>query len=431
MVTIEQIGEVLQEVLTDKARQAGRESGFIQRERKLDGASFTQTLVFGWMANPEASLEELAQAAVTCGVEISAQGLDSRFSAEAAKCLKQVLEAGLSYLLESDGSRSDILSRFQGVYLQDSTVIGLPVELGTVWAGCGNQHGSSAGLKVHTLLDYQHGRLSFSLHPATQNDGPLQCLDLPSGALSLADIAYFEVGRLKHLSAEGVFWLTRLASNVCLQDEQGNSLSLLECFNRHAVDGCFDAWIGLTTKGLPARLLAQQVPAEVAAQRQAQLLADAQRRGRSVSPQSWALCHWNFCATNLDASHLSLHEAFVLLRVRWQIELLFKLWKSQFSLSRWRTANPWRVLCEVYAKLLIVLIQHWFLLLGCWHLPQRSLAKASHTIRKHAFHLACVLSDPARLLAALLSLTRSLSHCRVQKRKTCPATFQRLASLSP
>ena len=58
MNKITQIARAMQEVLTTISKQAGRESGFIQREVKLDGASFIQTLVFSWMANPEASLEE-------------------------------------------------------------------------------------------------------------------------------------------------------------------------------------------------------------------------------------------------------------------------------------------------------------------------------------------------------------------------------------
>lgn len=56
---IPQLSQILQQLLIENANQIGRESGFIQRQRKLRGASFAQSLISGWQANPIASLEEL------------------------------------------------------------------------------------------------------------------------------------------------------------------------------------------------------------------------------------------------------------------------------------------------------------------------------------------------------------------------------------
>jgi hypothetical protein len=53
----------------------------------------------------------------------------------------------------------------------------------------------------------------------------------------------------------------------------------------------------------------------------------------------------------------------VLLRERWQMEMLSKLWKQYGRIDEWRTANPWRVLCELYAKLIGLLLQHWLIIL--------------------------------------------------------------------
>ena len=77
--TIHQLCEQLQKLLIEDARRLGRASGFIQRQRKLTGASFVPALVFGWLANPQASLE-LCQSARVCGVEISPQGLQERLN---------------------------------------------------------------------------------------------------------------------------------------------------------------------------------------------------------------------------------------------------------------------------------------------------------------------------------------------------------------
>ena len=51
-------------------------------------------MVFGLLANPDAALPELAQAAATAGVAISPQGLDQRCTSTAAGFLESLLAAG-------------------------------------------------------------------------------------------------------------------------------------------------------------------------------------------------------------------------------------------------------------------------------------------------------------------------------------------------
>ena len=70
--------------------------------------------------------------------------------------------------------------------------------------------------------------------------------------------------------------------------------------------------------------------------------------------------------TNASAEQLTGQEAYDLYRVRWQIELLFKLWKQGNRLSRFGGSDPERALAEVYAKLLGAIVQHWTLLTSGW-----------------------------------------------------------------
>src|SRR6266571_3119638 len=65
------VAEAMQIVLTSTAEAAACNSGFVQRRSKLTGPAFVQTLTFGWLSNPEATLEDLAQTASTVGVSIS------------------------------------------------------------------------------------------------------------------------------------------------------------------------------------------------------------------------------------------------------------------------------------------------------------------------------------------------------------------------
>ena len=111
------------------------------------------------------------------------------------------------------------------------------------------------------------------------------------------------------------------------------------------------------------RLLIIRVPEEVAKLRRADLEAEALRRNRPIRQRAWELADWTILLTDVPAHLLSLQEALVLLGERWQMEILYKLWKQYGRLDEWRTGNQWRILCELYAKLIGLLLQHWLIIL--------------------------------------------------------------------
>ncbi|MFQ6043895.1 MAG: IS4/IS5 family transposase, partial [Candidatus Poribacteria bacterium] len=87
-------------------------TGFVKRRRKLIGSKFVQTLVFGWLANPQSTLNELSQTAATVGVDITPQALEQRFTPEASETLKQVLDASIQEVISSNPQAIPLLQRF-------------------------------------------------------------------------------------------------------------------------------------------------------------------------------------------------------------------------------------------------------------------------------------------------------------------------------
>jgi Transposase DDE domain len=108
------------------------------------------------------------------------------------------------------------------------------------------------------------------------------------------------------------------------------------------------------------------VPQEVAATRRRRSRETARKKGRQMSTTRLALAAWTLLVTNMPGDRLTLRESLVLARVRWQIELLFELWKSHGRVDESRSTKPWRILRAVYAKLLAMLVQHWVFLVSCW-----------------------------------------------------------------
>ena len=430
MRTLAHLQQQFQDLFRVTAQQAGRESGFIQRERKLTGETFVAGLVWGWMANPDASVGELSQGLALCGVQISPQGLDQRMTAKAA-CLQQVLEASLGLVVGGAVGSTSFLQAFTGVYLLDSTDVPVPDEWAAIWSGGGNQHRQRGALKVQTLWDYQGGGLQFSLHPARCHDAALPVAPLPAGALRVTDSAYFDAADLQALAEQGCFYLTRVPAKVGVQTATGQLQPLSAFLRQHACPD-FEGEVCLTAHGLRCRLLAQRVPQAVVSQRQAHLRRAAKRKGKPVSQAALALAAWTLVATNLPAARLSFDQAFMVLRLRWQIELLFKLWKQHTHLETSRSRQPHRLMCEVYAKLLGLVIQHAVLLATCWDVPNQSLVKLAQSVQKSTFLLAyAIWTDPPHFEAIFRFLRFVLrSGCRLDTRKTHPSHVQRLLSLS-
>jgi len=421
----------MQAVMGTAANETARRAGFVQRESKMGGSSFAGTLVFGWMDNPDATLEELAQTAAALGVEISPQGLDQRFTPEAAAFMQEVLGAAVGEVIAVDPVAIPLLQRFNGVYIQDSTVVVLPDALAEVWAGCGNRvPGHAAALKLQVRLELSTGVLGGPLlqdRRAHDRGSPFQTAPLPAGALRIADLGFFSLDTMQELDANGVYWLSRLQVQTVVFDEEGQRRDLLELL---AAQGTAEVDIPVRVGAqhrLPCRLLAVRVSQEVAERRRRRLRDEARGRGQTVSEPRLRLADWTIYITNGPATLLTLREAWVLARVRWQIELLFKLWKDHGRIDESRSAKPWRILCEVYAKLLAMVVQHWLLLVSCWAFPDRSLQKAVRTVQKHALHLASYFGYEQRLCEVIGIIQRSLAAgCRINKRKVAPHTYQLL-----
>jgi hypothetical protein len=136
MTTVPELAETLQTLLTTTADALARRTGFVQRRSKLTGAAFAQALVFGWLATPQASLENLAQAAAAVGVAISAQGLDQRCSEVAAVFLEALLGAAVQAVVAAEPVAIPLLQRFSAVVLLDCSTLVLPDALGPWWPGC-------------------------------------------------------------------------------------------------------------------------------------------------------------------------------------------------------------------------------------------------------------------------------------------------------
>jgi hypothetical protein len=429
-----QIEEQLTNIMEERARVLAREAGCIRRERKFNGATLLQMLVFGWLAHPDASLEQLASAAATRDVLVSDTAVHARFNEACARFLHAVLQALTEVVVQAQQDVPlELLHRFSNVIIEDSSSIALPKELCELWQGCGGHaEQGQAAVKLHTRWELKRGQIwgpHLTDGRTSDRSSPFNEDALPEGSLYTADLGYFNLDRMVERRAANSYTLTRPQSSTAFFTTQGKRLPLKSVLpQRVGQTKEMPVLVGIKQRH-PMRLLMMKVPEEVAEQRRQRLRAEANRRQEVVSEQALELCKWLLLLTDAPAKRLSLQEAIVLLRERWQIELLFKLWKQYGRVDEWRTEHCWRILCELYAKLIGVLLQHWLIVLFAWQDEQRSLVKLAQVIRDGSLSFMEAFAGYRSLHTAILAIARRMrSGCQMNTRKKHPNSAQLLRS---
>jgi len=437
MDILSKITDAMQVVLSETANAIARKTGFIKRLKKLSGSAFVQTLVFGWLDNPDSTIEELTQTAATLGVTITPQGLDKRFTPDAANFLQGILETAVSTVIAAEPVAIPILQRFNGVFIQDGSTVTLPDTLATIWSGCGGSSpkNTSSSVKALLRLDLNTGKLAGPyLQSGRESDqkSQLRAEPLPKGSLRIADLGFLSLSDFSKMNEDGVYWLSRLKAlckGYTLDGKRWDLPNLLETYCPDTLD--MQILLGVKER-VPCRILAFRESDDVANERRLEMNEAARDKGTTLSERVLKLADWSVICTNIPSELLALEEGFVLMRTRWQIELIFKLWKSEGKIDEWRSEKPYRILCELYAKLVVMIIQHWILLTS-WQYPDRSLFKSVKTIRKHAMNLAMAFASGCkeRLYEVLKTIARCLSSgCRINKRKTILHTYQLLLAVT-
>lgn len=414
MGTIRDLEGALQLVLDASAREHGPASGWQQRRGPLSPQQFVQTLVFGFLEDPHATLGHLARVAHAGGALVTPQAISQRFTPAAVALLEGVLRDALGVLLEAEPVAVALLQAFPGgVFLNDSTQIVWHEGWQERWPG----GGVAAALKLPTRLDLPRGGIQVDLTPARQHDSVTRLANTaaPAGSLVVEDLGYLDVTRMRQRATAGVATLVPLRQTLALADAQGQRLHLLDWL-RQQPDPMVERVVQV--RGIPLRLVALRASPATAARHRASLRETAHDHGRCPAPRALALADWIIVLTTATPQQASAAQIGTLMRLRWQIELLFKLWKDQGKLDETRGWKPERIVVEWYAKLLGLLLQHWILLTTGWQWANRSLVKGGQIIREFARCLCMDWHNPARLRQVLDHIAQSLaiagrigSHC--------------------
>ena len=343
-----------------------RQTGWMQRaSEKITPLNLVAAALL-LVSQPQISLTVLAVLlGLLCRKTVSKQAVDERMTAAAALFLKASLGAALSLCLSSVKAAKALPKPcawpFARILVQDSTTIKLTAKLAVVYPGGANQHGQTPGvLRLQALFDLLSQRwVSFALSPYVRNDqkaSPDLLPHLQENDLVLRDLGYFAVRVLEQIVQRGAFFLSRFYFRTAVFDLAGRPTDLLALLRQK---GKVDQWVRIGQKEkMRMRLVAFRAPAHVADERRRKARAHLQNRCQ-LSKAYLELQNWTLFLTNVPVAVLSARQVMELYGQRWQIEIIFKGWKSHFHLEAVSSATTAALLeVAIYGKLLFITLTH-------------------------------------------------------------------------
>lgn len=294
---------------------------------------------------------------------LSKQAVRKRLIAQGCEFLKQVLAYLTTQSVGMPKLRcAGVLLRFKRVLVQDSTMIKLPSRLASVYPGCVNQTDSKISImRIQAVLDIlSETFVDFSLSGYTRND-QAAATDIISiakpGDLILRDLGYFVLHSFRSLAEKGAFFISRIKPRtVFIDPDSGDPINLLASLRKM---NRFDQAVIMGGKThIPVRLVAIPLPQHVANERRRKARAKRDKRN-NYSKEYYALLSWQILITNVKSDLLSSVDISDIYGLRWQIEVVFKTWKSFLKLEDLpQNASAIQVQALVYARLIYAVLFH-------------------------------------------------------------------------
>jgi hypothetical protein len=429
MKKINERAQRLQVLFGDIAEIVAKITHFIQRERKITAMSWLLATVFGWTSDKNGTLSSIVEQFEQQGIAITEQAVSKRFDSTAIAFFQQMIAKACQLLVDHDVEVLPLTQRFNGLYVEDCSSVRLPSDLVDELPGCGGSGSEEKGAAIKTfcrieLLSGHFSEIIFGAGKTPDITLADQAGSLPKGALHLADMGFFQLERLRQENEQGVLWISRIPAGTLIEVDgvqQSIGAYLSTCKTNR-----MDIQVFLGVERLPIRLVALRVPEKTIQQR---LQKKAKKKRRSVSQEQRFLCEWTVLATNLPADDYTADEVYTLYRIRWQIELVFKLWKSEGGVAQSHGKTGARCLCEFLAKLLGQIIANWLMLLRGGRLGEVSPTRLYRQVSRSVPDLVEALGteDAEALFAAIDKLMQRFDRIRPRKkRKKSPSARQTL-----
>jgi hypothetical protein len=315
----------------ETVNQLGRKVRFFQRERVITPFRLAVSLLASAATGRVETLADIQRSFNALhGTEVAYkpfhnQLAKSRFGDFMRELVEKMLEQWVVKVLEA--KKESALGVFRQIVIQDGSSFAVNEALSTCYPGRFKSCGPAA-VELHVTMDLLNEAVSrVALTPDTFPERP----ELPeahslSGCLLLADRGYFDVRYLSALVAANASFVVRGYTSL----------------NPTVINGFGDR--GKSLKRVKGRPL-QEIRLPKRGTLDLDVQWDKTRTGKDLGCRmvaSWdrKKREYRYLVTNLPREGYSAQQVVDAYRLRWQVELLFKEWKSYANLHSFDTENP-------------------------------------------------------------------------------------------
>ena len=349
---------------------------FIQRNGSITAKDFMMFNVFYGSDICSAHLSQLvSKYDMLFSKQLSKQALDKRFNKHSVEFMKEIFVR----LLYAQNSTLTSLERtlrtyFDRVIINDSTSFVLPKEFKKKFPGSGGS-GSPSSIKVQLQYDLLTGSfMNVDIFSGIKTDVEyLKTMKKYKNNkdLKLADLGYFKIDYLKRIDKRGTSFISKVKSNTSLYVKNPNPekykvgtikksseyikidiIKLVEPLAPGETIELNDIYIG-SKKDFQSRLIITKLTKENKEKRVFNHIEGIRKKRLTLSQRRLDFNSVNAYITNVPSDIIVANQVHELYSLRWQIEIIFKVWKSIFKINQVKLE---RFMCFLYGRLIALLL---------------------------------------------------------------------------
>jgi len=336
----------------DFIRNTAFETGFIQRERKIDPVIFFWVIVLGFGVNFLRTIRGLKRKYENeSNIKLSISSFNDRFTPQMESFLKTCVIHALEYQAQEPGLKlGEKLKNFRDVLIQDSTIIRLHESLAKLWPAARSKK-IAAGLKLSCVVSAVADGVK-TVRIFSERTAEVKTLRLGpwlKDRILLTDLGFFNYNSFDKIERHGGFFVSRLKGNanptivgvdqIC----RGNSIDV----------------VGKKLKDvlplLKRQLLDVVVEVEVKRRKYKGKMTKITRTFRLVCVLNEETEEYHAYLTNIPIDVLISEDIANLYSARWEVELLFKELKDVYHIDHIESANPNVVKCLIWVAILTLM----------------------------------------------------------------------------
>lgn len=355
-------------------------SGFIRRKSKISLKSFLDILFFETQRERCSLRRYIQSLEVHHGIGVSKEAFNRKFNSNLVSFLKDLL--GYALKLQYSGSQinSHWKNVFTGIRIMDSTEFKLPNNMAEQFPGYGGDGTQSVAQIQFEYELFSNKITQLKIGHSLESDrteGLREIDQIPPKTLILRDLGYYSMKVYQAMEERDLYYVSRVHSQVSLYEkvnDQYIQLSHGDLLRRLSHDDALDMsiYVGKSEK-IPMRLLAFKLNDT---QHNRRLRRANKRQTKGKSDYNWL----NLFVSNIPENMISKDHLYSLYRLRWQVEIIFKTWKSHFNIHAVHKMKSCRFEAILLVKLLwVVLNQNLLNLISSASQKQISVLKFSKT----------------------------------------------------